>query len=438
MLKGNCDRERRSVVTIAVVSALTFFGLSEPVSAQFNSGSTGANGALDYSDLPPGTVVIFDPTKLTPPAPRGTHVFNFTTINIPAGITVKLRGDMVNAPVYWLAQGDVAIAGTVDLDGQPGAGAAMILGARKRPLPGAGGYSGGVGGKFELALLPNQPIARAGDGPSGGAASKPAPYPNCTGSTGAGGGYSGNQFLVPLIGGSGGGGGNIEANSGALSSTPYASGGGAGGGAILIASSTSIAINGLITANGGAGGAALGFCNNRADQPLGSGGGGGGGAVRLAANTVSGNGTLRALGGTSQTTPGTPGAIRLEAFADDFVGGFSGTPASFGSPFGTFITSAPTVTVVSVDGIDVADPPTGNLSTPDVSINASGPVTLTIRAAGVPPGTVVTLQVFSDNNSDQTVQTTPLVGTMELSSASATVTFPSGFSLNYVKAKWTQ
>jgi len=64
-------------------------------------------------------------------------------------------------------------------------------------------------------------------------------------------------------------------------------------------------------------------------------------------------------------------------------------------------------------------------------------VQLTIQASFIPPGTVITLHVFSDNDTDQTVQTTPLLGTLQSSTATANVTFPSGFSLNFVKATWT-
>jgi hypothetical protein len=60
-----------------------------------------------------------------------------------------------------------------------------------------------------------------------------------------------------------------------------------------------------------------------------------------------------------------------------------------------------------------------------------------VQASYIPVGTVITLHVFSDDNADQTVQTTALVGTLQSSTATATVTFPSGYSLNYVKATWT-
>ena len=54
----------------------------------FSSGSTGSDGALTYTT--PGTYV-FDPTALTPPRNSyGNGIFNFTTITIAAGVTLKL------------------------------------------------------------------------------------------------------------------------------------------------------------------------------------------------------------------------------------------------------------------------------------------------------------------------------------------------------------
>ena len=84
-------------------------------------------------------------------------------------------------------------------------------------------------------------------------------------------------------------------------------GGGAGGGAVLIASSTRIIVNGTINANGGSPGSPN--CVFA--------GGGSGGAIRLVSNSISGTGTLTAVGGTADTNGangGTSGRVRLEAF----------------------------------------------------------------------------------------------------------------------------
>jgi hypothetical protein len=160
----------------------------------FNSGSTGADGALELNT--PGTI-IFDPQSFNPPLnPSGDNVYHFTTIHVGSGVIVKLSAKPLNNPVFWLAQGPVQIDGSIDLNGADGASGPS--------LAGAGGYPGGA---------PHKP----GYGPEE---------------------FTPNAFLIPLVGGSGGDGGEKL-------------GGGAGGGALLIASSTSISVNGLLTADGG-------------------------------------------------------------------------------------------------------------------------------------------------------------------------------------------
>src|SRR6266436_2434132 len=108
----------------------------------FNSLSTGADGPLDYTT--PGTV-IFDPAALNL-NPAGDNVFNFTTINIGPGVTVKLmNGPLRDKPVVWLASGGVTIAGTIDLSGQPGSVINDPVRGNRRPAdPGPGGYPGGI------------------------------------------------------------------------------------------------------------------------------------------------------------------------------------------------------------------------------------------------------------------------------------------------------
>lgn len=161
----------------------------------FNSGSTGADGALDLSTLscPTGYCTVQLPES---------GVLNYTTVNIPVGKGLVFARNSRNTPVYMLAQGNVTIAGTLFVSNPyyvPGGGDCRI--------PGPGGFYGGQ---------PGQP----GFGPGGGTAT--TPY----------GSWIGPLSLVPIIGGSGG----------------YSSGGG-GGGAIVIASSTSINVSGSISAS---------------------------------------------------------------------------------------------------------------------------------------------------------------------------------------------
>ena len=42
-------------------------------------------------------------------------IFNFTTINIPEGVTVKFNRNAANTPVYFAATDDVIINGVIDV-----------------------------------------------------------------------------------------------------------------------------------------------------------------------------------------------------------------------------------------------------------------------------------------------------------------------------------
>jgi hypothetical protein len=352
---------------------------------------------------------VFDPKTFTPPLdPAGDNIFNFTTITIAAGVTVKLTGDVLNGPVVWLAQGAVTINGTIDLSGQNGFIASNTT-QRTITIPGAGGYGGGY-----PAVGANP--AGAGLGPAGGGTSTST----CNNSNAGYGGFTGNQFLVPLVGGSGAGANGPNA-------------GGAGGGAILIASSVSISGTGSIKANGGAAVSSSGSESN----------GGAGGAIRLVAPAVALSGVLNASSGsaTSCTNAGIPsptGVVRIEGFQ---IGAINAQGTLYtATPYGLFLSPAgvPTVKVISVGGNLVATSPTGTFTVPDVTVNSNGPLTVAIQAANVPVGTVVTLVIFSENGPDQTILSTPLAGTLTSSTATASVTLPSGFSKGFVKASFTQ
>ena len=394
--------------------AVAFLLSEQPAQTQgFSSGSTGADGALDFSQSSPGTIIEFDPDSFNPRLdPDRDHIYHFTTINIPSGVTVRLTAKYLNGPVFWLATGNVLINGTIDLSGANGHPIANSPAGRIPSLPGAGGFGGGVGGNTSGTTLP-QP----GNGPLGG-----GPGNSNGGSVGGSGGFSGTQFLVPLVGGSGGGGnGRADGNS-------WGGGGGAGGGALLLASSSSLTVNGVIVANGGSGNP----CGARA-------GGGAGGAIRLMAVTLSGTGTLSAAGagGGCGTSAGGVGRIRLEAFQHNFTGSIN-TDFSRSSPAQTFVptTPPPSARVVSIAGVPVPFNPNGTFETPDVTFNDGTAVNVAIEARFVPPGTVVKIHVFSENGADQIVSAAPLQGTLAQSTATASIVFPSGFSRGFVRAIW--
>jgi hypothetical protein len=382
-----------------------------------NSGSNGSDGALNL--VAPPAEVVFNPLTMSLDADRD-NVFHFTTITIGSGVTLRMPfNTLQGAPVVWLATGAVQINGTIDLNGENGA-AAVPGTLHRASVPGPGGYPGGVGsggtGFAGTNLL-------QGLGP-GGAAS--FGFGGHAGHAVASGGPAyGNALLVPLRGGSGGGGGN---------STSGGAGGGAGGGAIRIFSSTSIALNGAISANGGAGGAP--------PAGLSSGGGGGsGGSIHLIAPLVTGSGTLSTEGGAHGWAPGgfgsaSTGRVRLDTSTNQFTG----TIQSFvtrGTPYNVPLPAPmPTVRVTSIAGIAVSATPNGEAATPDASFNQSGPVTVAIEARNIPLGTVLQVRVMSEALPDFVVPSSPLQGSLQQSTATAAVTFPPGFSRGYVSATW--
>lgn len=388
----------------------------------FNSTSTGADGALDYTGTPAGTTIIFDPATHQPPLDvDGDNVYHFTTINIPANVTVKLTAPRLNyAPVWWLASGAVMIDGTLDLSGDPGHGGGVAA-TRTISLPGPGGYPGGVGGSGDAGFT-------RGFGPGG------AVSPGFGGSYATVGNFSpvsllyGNLFILPLIGGSGG------AGNGAVGQ--YGGGGGAGGGAILIASSISIRVNGSIRSHGGDAGLVPAGNNH-------PGGAGSGGAIRLLAPVLQGSGSLSVAGGAAQPGYGTTGGfgrIRLEAFRYESLPATNGSfRAVTLSPQAIFLPAhgVQSVRVSTVDGVAVPVDAGGSFLLPDVTINKSTPVVMTLQAANIPLGTVVNLRIFSEGGADQILSSTPLTGTLANSVADASGILPPGFSRCFVHATWT-
>ncbi len=128
-----------------VLWASLALALTPAAQAQFSSGSTGSDGALN---LTTGGTVIFDPVAMGL-NPAGDNVFNFTTINIAANTTVVMTaGALRNRPVIWLATGNVTIAGKLNLQGADGAllNASNPGETRFPAMPGPGGFPGGWAG----------------------------------------------------------------------------------------------------------------------------------------------------------------------------------------------------------------------------------------------------------------------------------------------------
>ncbi|MCG8407757.1 MAG: hypothetical protein MI923_21365 [Phycisphaerales bacterium] len=368
----------------------------------FDSRSGGSDGALDFTGQ--SGVIDFEPFTFNPPLdPDGDQVFHFTTITIPADVTIRMRADKLpNGPVYWLATGDVIIEGTLDLRGEQGS----PQGPRGAALPGPGGFPGGVGQGTNSA-------ATRGGGPGGGDASTNSGVASASHATG--GREYGNVFLTPLIGGSGGGGYNGGSSI---------VGGGAGGGAILIASNTVIRVAGTVSVRAGGSGFNGGQISGH----------GSGGAIRLLAPSIEGSGSLLA------SSSSVAGRIRMESFSNTHSGNIEGSFRIV-----RLVESVrflpedrpPLVRVTSIGGVAVPNNPTGNIFSPDVTIDSAVPVVVAVAAEKIPLGTELTLQIWSDTAGLQTVQTTPLAGTLEASTASAMVTFAPEASRIFVRAQWT-
>ena len=412
----------------------------------YNSGSTGADGAFNP---------VVDTEVVLPP----DGIFNYTTVNVPAGVTVTFKKNQVNTPVTWLATGDVTIDGKVILSGtnsaDVGAAGNGAIGDDGLPgLAGPGGFDGGVAGGS------NSQLGSAGFGPGRGLpATGSGTYTSTTyGCGGAGAGYStaggnsgshtsvstnwcyvskdgatgggeyGNLDVLPLIGGSGGGGA-----SGGF--TTAGSGGGGGGGAILIASSTTVTVNGELKADGGNSGAV-----NSASGG-GSGGGGAGGAIRIIATTVGGNGVISASAGQSGTVTipgytwpgfskggnGADGRIRLEA--ENFLRTTATTPSySLASPGDLFVPGLPGVRITSVAAVAAPAIPSGNADIV-LPITTANPVVVNIESNGVPVGNTVKITMIPATGNPVSVVSSALTGTAASATATANINLPEGPSV---------
>ncbi len=177
-------------------------------------------------------------------------IFNFTTINIPEGVTVKFNRNAANTQVYFAATGDVIINGVIDVSATATDVLLPPVPENPKQTAGPGGFDGGFGGTG------TSPVGGNGGGPGGGGGGYSA--------GGAGNAISGNQatkystsqgkgfagpsvdYPDPLVGGSGGGGGS------AVNWFGWYNGGfgGGGGGAIQFSTRGHITISGSILANG--------------------------------------------------------------------------------------------------------------------------------------------------------------------------------------------
>jgi len=442
----------------AVGSSLLAFVLAPSWALpQFVSGSDGSDGAFNPTsnstiDLSLASIAAWNTPS--PVAGKGVYdpdnwavVFKYTTITIPAGVTVTFTNHGSRAPVVWLTQGDVTINGSVNLDG--GAGH-LSSESRRLSEPGPGGFRGALGG---IGAQPSAMIVpSAGMGPGGSdiaTAAGGCPHGFGGSHTGPGtpfyslfcqdgdalaiGAVYGNSSAQPLLGGSGGSGGwGTSAADGC--------GGGAGGGAIIMASSTRIFIDSLsmraISARGG----------NTPTTGTGSGRGGpgSGGTVRLMANDISGDATdLSARGGAAENgyydPYGGDGEIKIEAYTNR-LGGQSTPPYTAAIPGPVFPSEqAPSLRAAGVGDQPVPSDPLAALTGPnaaDVVLHGAVPAMVSIEGRGIPTGTTVRVRIVPVSGGPEIeVDSTPLVDVGgELLTAAAQVAFPRGLSVVQLRA----
>jgi hypothetical protein len=392
---ANKRKSMKQKILQTVFAALVCAGAS----AQVNTGSNGSDGAFN-----PTTNTVINMAN----HPNG--IYQYTSVNIPANVTVTFIPNANNSPVTWLVQGSCVISGTVDVSGQYSSGISPGQGG---PGGGAGGY-GGQGTSW---------LAHRGAGLGGGDAGQ---Y-NINPSYGGGGSYAtvggggsgsvaaagltyGNKYLLPLLGGSGGGGG-------------AGGGGGGGGGAILIASDSSILVDGTVVANGG-----YGYY----------GGNGSGGGVRLVAPQISGHGTLRAGGSGNNSTGsyGGSGFVRLDVLDDQFVGTLNDSATRGFNPILVAPAQTASLAIQSIAGNAVPANPTGVLFTPDTTISGqqTNPIPVVVRCVNLPLNTPITVVVKPVNGPMVLGSTLNNTGTQASSTATVSIVMPRGGGLVYATA----
>jgi len=384
-MKTNISKRFISISTIGLAALLVLAG---NVQAQVNSGSNGSNGAFN----PTATNTVIDM------ADHPTGIYQYTSVNIPTNVTVTFIPNANNTPVVWLVQTNCVISGTVNVAGQNAS--ATVAGQG-----GPGGFRGGNGGSNGTSGQgPGGGGFGTGSNPCGGPASYGTLGSTNTFNFGAIGSMYGNTFLIPLLGGSGGGGcGGIAPCAGA-----------GGGGALLIAASSTIQLNGQISAKGG--GRALGYW----------GGEGSGGAVRLVASTISGNGQVYAAGGQESYGPGGNGRVRFDTYLNNF-GGTVDIGYSQGTQF-VIIPTSGQLTITSVGGVPVSASPTGILTTPDAVISAqqSNPISIVVQCTNIPLNTQITVTVTPVNGPPVSATGYNNTGTLASSTATVLITMPRG------------
>ncbi len=382
----------KSIYLIIAVLALPLIA-----TAQVNSGSDGRDG-------------VFNPTQdvTIDMADHPDGIYQYTSVNIPSGVTVTFKPNAQNKPVVWLVQGNCTISGTISVTGN------------SREAGGPGGWAGGNIGGGGVA-------GGNGRGPGGGPGSDGSRIPGHASFATLGGIIQaswiqqlspgelyGTDFCLPLIGGSGGGGGTNG-------------GGGGGGGAFLVATSGTLDLRGSILVRGQDGSWV--------------GGAGSGGAVRVVATKMIGSGSIDARGGAhitgNQASDAGNGRVRLDVLDNQFAGWLGG---SYSRGFQPIIippaSAAISLNIYSVAGIIVPANPAGQLVTPDVIVpgNQQNPISILVRCANIPLNSEIIVDVKPVNGPAVRAVGLNTSGTQSSSTASIQINIPRGGGTIQAKA----
>jgi hypothetical protein len=440
-------RSKRAASALAVAAVL-IGSMAPPAWAQYNSGSSGVHGVFPPGPLPattryllwnlrtglvrycslydtalrPDTCQTEVGTAQIPGIPGGgltTGVFEFTSFDAavsPAvgNLDVFPVGYDAPTPLTILVQTQFRVRNNVvlHLEGANGESVSGLFSngqSARGGRPGPGGFAGGEGGKQGTPST----NGNSGFGPTGG----PGGFANNQG-TGISGGTATaspvSTSLTPLAGGSGGGGGGAYDTQCGFRGA--GGGGGGGGGAVLVAASGQILHEGVILVYGGIGGFG---CQSFSIGQFRTGGSGSGGSIRFAAPTISGGGSI-SVGN---------GIVRLEGNTSAYTGAIDTIRGTIlGAPQPAVPAAAPALRITSVGGIAVGATPSGSVSTPDVTFATAptAPVAIELAASNIPTGTLVNVRANPVIGSATAAASSALSGSNESSTASASLTIPTG------------
>lgn len=366
-------------LTLSKSAAAVLAGLVLAVSggttwaAPFSSGSNGSYGPINITA---NTVLDMPPDG----------IFHCTTITVAPNATLSFKRNPLNTPVYLLATSNVLISGSISVSGSRPSGAVPGAG-------GPGGFDGGYGGFGSTA--PGN-IGGDGQGPGRGINASQKGNAAYGASVSQNTNVYGNVLIVPMIGGSGGSGANGNPGGG----------GGGGGGAILIASDTSIIVNGGVYAVGGYGN--------------GSGGSGSGGAIRLVAPTGGGNGNIQAHSDFNQASSG---RVRIDTENNQ---GFRNLTyfgyVTRGNRMFVFPPSTPKLHIIEAAGQVI---PVGTGSVVSIELPPGSPTAQTVKIRGEGfTGTVPIQLLVTPEHTASTVFELNLDASANPAEVSASITIP--------------